>query len=230
MLINLQGYGHFQDGKNNQDFGFEEENMILIVDGCTECEYSESGGRMFAQLFKQLPEHDNPNKFEQNIKVTFNSIIKWAKGWFPKDEELENFIEDNYLFTILACFKQEDKFIVKLYGDGYIVTINNKNMLSFIRLNYGKRPPYYAYNYCSKDTRDIYKNYNFREFVFPSKDFKNVGIATDGLQPIAKGFVSTFENIILKDGTQNQAKVAIEQNHYMFSDDVTFGIFNNGGK
>ena len=55
MLINLQGYGHFQDGKNNQDFGFEEENMILIVDGCTECAYSESGGRMFAQLFKTLP-------------------------------------------------------------------------------------------------------------------------------------------------------------------------------
>lgn len=230
MLINLQGYGHFQDGKNNQDFGFEEENMILIVDGCTECAYSESGGRMFAQLFKTLPEHDNPQKFEQNIKLTFDNTIKWLKEWYKDKENLENFIQDNLLFTIIGLFDMKDSFEVRAYGDGYIFSINQNNILSYMRLNYGKRPPYYAYNYCSKDIKEIFKNYKMKSFTFPKKMFKNIGIATDGIQPIAKGIVSQVDKLIKNNGTKEETQNAIIEDHYLFYDDVTLGILNNGGK
>lgn len=237
MLINLQGYGHFQDGINNQDFGFEEKKMILIVDGCTgmdeetnQCAYSESGGRMFVQLFKTLKNHNDPKMFEENIKYTFESIIKWLKDWYPNEEELENFILDNYLFTIIGLFDQGDHFEVKAYGDGYIFSINENNLISYMKLNYGKRPPYYAYNYCSKEIKDIFKNYHMKSFKFPKKMFKNIGIATDGIQPIAKGAVSQVDNFLKEDYLLDRIKTAIEQEHYLFYDDVTLGILNNGGK
>lgn len=230
MLINLQGYGHIQEGKNNQDFGFEEENMILIVDGCSECDYSESGGRMFAQLFRSLPDHDKPEKFEKNIKLTFDRIITWLKNWFPKEEDLENYIQDNFLFTILGLFETKDSYEVRMYGDGYIFGINKNNLISYMRLNYGKRPPYYAYKYCSKEIQEIFQNYKMRSFSFPKTMFNNIGIATDGLQPIAKGVLSQIDKYIIDNDDKDRIRSEIEQDHYLFTDDITLGILNNGGK
>ena len=50
MIINSQGFGHFVDGINNQDFGVESTRAIIILVGCSGAKYSEVGTKLFAQV------------------------------------------------------------------------------------------------------------------------------------------------------------------------------------
>ena len=123
MIISSQGFGHFTKGLNNQDFGIETPRMLLVLDGCSGAKYSEVGTRLFAQLLLRKEDFDNYEKFEENVKLIFEKIIKKVKEDYPNRDELEkDFIMENLLFTIIACFKTTDKYIVKLFGDGYIVS------------------------------------------------------------------------------------------------------------
>ena len=47
MIISSQGFGHFTQGLNNQDFGIETPRMLLVLDGCSGAKYSEVGTRLF---------------------------------------------------------------------------------------------------------------------------------------------------------------------------------------
>ena len=75
MIITSQGFGHFKDGINNQDFGIESEKMVLILDGCSAAKYSDSGVRLFGQLFSRKEECNSLEKFEDNVKSVFDDII-----------------------------------------------------------------------------------------------------------------------------------------------------------
>jgi len=65
MIITSQGFGHFTQGFNNQDFGIETSRMLLILDGCSGAKYSEVGTRLFAQLFSRKEDADNLENFEK---------------------------------------------------------------------------------------------------------------------------------------------------------------------
>lgn len=229
MLINSQGYGHFKDSLNNQDFGIETSRMALVLDGCSGAKYSEVGTRLFAQLFSKKEECDNVEKFEDNVKSIFDGIIEMMRKHYTTQEELENeFILENLLFTIIACFETEDKFIVKMFGDGYIVTENVHECISYMKFNYGKCPPYYAYRYCELlPDAEAFKGYDFKTFEFDKKKFKKVAIATDGIQPFAKGSVGSVDGAI-RNGNLAEIKLAIMTNASKFYDDTTLAIV--GGK
>ncbi len=117
MIINLQGYGHFTDSINNQDYAYETPNFILVLDGCSESKYSEAGTRLFTQLFTTLKNYEKEEKFEENVKITFERLIKQLTSWFKDEDELQDFIMENMLFTILGCFKKDNEYVVKLFGD-----------------------------------------------------------------------------------------------------------------
>lgn len=235
MVISLQGLWHYNVGLNNQDFIFKNDNMLLVLDGCSEAIYSEVGTRTFAQYFQTLENFDNVDYFEKNVNATFDKIIKQTKEWFKEKDEFEEFIKNNYLFTILACFKKDDSFIVKVFGDGYIVTQNLLDKVSYIALSYGvvtekgKQPPYFVYKYCDVDLECI-DEYKFKTFKFDAKAFKKVGIATDGIKPIAVGAIRTFDNNIIEDSGDEECKYVIQKNRQQFYDDCTIGILSNGGK
>lgn len=227
MLYSTQGFGHFENGLNNQDFGIELPRTLLVLDGCSAAKYSEIGTRLFAQLFSRKEECDKLEKFENNVKEVFDDIIAMFEKYYPNKKDFENdFIMDNLLFTILACFETDDKFIVKMFGDGYIITQNVEGLVSYIKFNYGKCPPYFAYKYCNY-TNTPYQNYQFKTFEFDKKQFKKVGIATDGIKSIVLNGQRTQDNFIC-----NGKKVLI--NHYIkshkswFYDDVTIAIFTGG--
>ena len=117
MIITSQGFGHFADGLNNQDFGLETSRMVIVLDGCSGAKYSEVGTRFFAQLFSKKEECDKYDKFEENVKEVFDELIGMMRKYYQTDEEFEkDFIMENLLFTILACFETDDKFIVKIFG------------------------------------------------------------------------------------------------------------------
>ena len=218
MQICRQGNGHYLDGLNNQDFFFEEGNLKMITDGCSEGKFSEVGTRLFAQAFSQLDMRLDLNRFEQNVEKAFMKACSVAGA--KSGSDFETFVINNMLFTIIACFELEDKFVVKFIGDGYIITVNKHSLLSYIRLFYGKSPPYYSYNKLSTDNYP--KTLEFKTFEFSKQDFKKVGIASDGLAPIAEKQLShPFEDFFLGKKTEYNPKGVINSNRTLFYDDVT---------
>ena len=221
MQICKQGNGHYLNGLNNQDFYYAEKNLKMIMDGCSDGKFSEVGTRLFYQFFKELDNRFESEKFEENVESVFSKIIEFFSKTSSK--EPDKFIVDNMLFTIVACFELEDKFVVKYIGDGYIVTINAEDMMSYIRLSYGKAPPYFAYNLLV--TGSYGKKLKFKTLEFNKEDFKKVGIASDGIAPIVRGRITEdFEKIILKKETKYTAEGIIKSNHSSFFDDVTILI------
>lgn len=218
MQICRQGNGHYMSGLNNQDFCYMEQNLKLLTDGCSEGKFSEVGTRLFNQYFSTLKDRLSVEKFEKNVKKTFDKLTSIFSD-NGKEKEAE-FIINNMLFTILACFEEEDKFIVKYLGDGYIVTVNSEDQVSYIRLSYGKTPPYYAYNLLSTNT---YKEkLGFKTFEFSKSDFKKVGIASDGIAPIVEKKISDdFDKFILGTEKVYTPEGVIKSNHTLFYDDVT---------
>ena len=227
MLINSQGFEHFLQHVNNQDFFYETPRMLLVLDGCSGGKYSEVGTRLFTQLFSRKEENDSVEKFEKNVKEVFDEIIEMMRKYYSDPKDLENdFIMENLLFTILACFDCEDKFVVKMFGDGYIITQNERNYLSYMKFSYGKYPPYFAYKYCSTLTPNAYKDYEFKTFEFDKKIFKGVGVASDGILPIVKNSVQGIDSYIIK-GDNVGLQIAMRMNNQLFADDVTIGFFED---
>lgn len=227
MIITSQGFGHFTDGLNNQDFGIETSRMLLILDGCSGAKYSEVGTKLFAQMLSRKEECDNVEKFEENVKNVFDDLIEMMEKYYSSQVDLEEkFIMENLLFTIIACFETEDKYIVKIFGDGYIVTVNNRNCISYMKFSYGKCPPYFAYKYCNLNGID-FKKHEFKTFSFDKKTFSKVIIATDGIMPIAKGIVKDVDSSIIA-GKEASIEMNIRSQRQSFYDDITIGMF--GGK
>lgn len=225
MIITSQGLGHFTSGINNQDFGFEMPHLLLVLDGCSEAKYSEIGTRLFVQLFSRKEECDKVEKFEDNVKKVFEDLMEMMKKHYPTSEDLEqNFIMENLLFTIIACFETEEQYIVKLFGDGYIFTQNQLGLISYMKFSYGKRPPYYVYKYCDLSSQGLdYSDYDFKTFYFDKKIFSKVGIASDGMLPIVKGEIPKFDDFIQK-GNHISMENLIKSNKQKFFDDVTIGM------
>ncbi len=223
MIITSQGFGHFVDGINNQDFGIESSRAIVILDGCSGAKYSEVGTKLFAQLLKRKEDWDNVEKFEDNVEETFNNIIQMFRPYYT-DEKLENFIMDNLLFTIIALFQDEEKFIVKIFGDGYVVSQNKKRRISYMKFYYGKCPPYYAYRFCRSYSQFL--DHDFKTLHFSKKSFSNIGIATDGIVPVVTGLAKIEDEDVIK--CDKLLKMQIEELHKSFYDDVTIGAFVNG--
>lgn len=225
MIISSQGFGHFTKGLNNQDFGIETPRMVLVLDGCSGATYSEIGTRLFAQLFTRKEECDKLENFEDNVKEVFEDLIDMMWKFYPRPEEFENkFITENLLFTIIACFETEDQFVVKLFGDGYIITKNNEGCVSYLKFSYGKCPPYYAYKFCKIDASfQKYQDYEFKTFYFDKKTFSRVAIATDGILPMVKGDISEIDKYI-SEGDSFMISSAIKSQRQSFFDDVTIAM------
>ena len=225
MIITSQGFGHFTEGLNNQDFGIETSKMLLVLDGCSGAKYSEVGTRLFAQLFSKRKDYDNLEKFEDNVKKVFEEILDMVKKHYRTPDVLEKeFIMENMLFTIIACFETDSEYIVKLFGDGYVITQNRRGLVSYMKHSYGQYPPYFAYKYCNLPE---YKNYAFKTFSFGKKVFPKVAIATDGVMPIAIGDVKGLDDSIV-EGNAAVTEMVIRNSRQLFKDDVTIGAF--GGK
>jgi len=221
MQICKQGNGHYLNGINNQDFCYAEKNLKLLTDGCSEGKFSEVGTRLFCQAFAGLEDRFDVTKFDKNVKNIFSRLMEFY-GKINKGG-LTDFIVNNLLFTIVACFELDDKFVVKYLGDGYVITVNSNDMISYMRLSYGKTPPYYAYNTLS--TEGYNKKLEFKTFEFSKKDFKKVGIASDGIAPIIdKRIADDFEGFILEKESVYTPEGIIKSNSNMFFDDVTILI------
>jgi hypothetical protein len=165
LFVNKVGLDHMFEWRNNQDFGFINEKIKCVVDGCSEGKHSEIGAKLFCHLFE---------KFE-SVERSFDQLIQT----FPSFEEQK----EHLLFTILYIVEDEFNFYAHICGDGYMILQNHLDEISFIEINQNNSPSYYIYNLMPKEYLKEYKTgVSFQTHVFPKSEFKNVGVATDGIR------------------------------------------------
>ena len=97
MKICKQGNGHYLNGINNQDYCYMKKNLKLLTDGCSQGEFSETGTRLFIQLFAALEDPFDVNAFEQNVETVFNRILSLISN--SDNTPKFNFITENMLYS-----------------------------------------------------------------------------------------------------------------------------------
>lgn len=231
MLINMIGSEHVLEGTNKQDIAFKIGNVKVALDGCGSGKYSEVGATLFMHYFIHevthfcLPsiriENIVPNVVSSFFEETFN-IYSNADG-IREDSYLykDNLIYNNFLFTILVCIETKDEFVVYSCGDGFILTLDNEDKFGMQELEaLNEYPAYYAYNFIQDKTSMIeYKNgVNFKERHFSKEQYKNVGVASDGIRFVRDLFDNErveFNNYIVNNKT-GKAEMFIKRHQNAF--------------
>lgn len=218
MFINKIGQHHLELGENCQDFGKYEifENMDemhkLVCDGCSEGKHSEVGAKLYTLL----------NKQPVDLWEAFPRIINLIG-------ENSSIIKDYMCFTILDCRCTNEEFHIHYCGDGFIITENNNNEINFIKLDDGEYPKYYAYNFVSNKTalKQYREGVFFSQLMFSRTDYKNIGVASDGIRYILNCEDENLKNefiSILKEDKEVKMKRFINKHQSIFKDDITIAF------
>ncbi|HBY21228.1 MAG TPA: hypothetical protein DEG71_09545 [Clostridiales bacterium] len=205
MFINKIGFEHKETGLNCHDYGFINNKVKCIVDGCSEGLHSEVGSKLFCHLFNE----------GYSIDDIFNKIFATI------DNTAQNI--KNYLcFTILFIEETENSYVVNYCGDGYIIKQKQNDVIEFEKIDDGEYPKYYIYNYTDKKYLSHYKDgVEINQMTFLKSEHKNIGIATDGLRYI---FGKEYENEfieLLEKGKESAIKRLINREYKHFKDDIT---------
>ncbi len=208
MVVNKIGMQHLEIGMNCQDYGIEKEGFKLVCDGCSEGEHSEMGAKAYCHLAG----------FGYDIHQIFKKLV-YIFG--QSTSSIKNFL----CFTILNVTENEKYFKVSYCGDGYIILEDLEGNIYFEELNDGEYPKYFAYNYCNSEALKYYKDgVEISEKEYSKKDYKNVGIASDGLRFIVKSDNEELKKEfveLLKSRNSVKIKRFINRNQKIFKDDIT---------
>lgn len=208
MFVNKIGMQHLEFGKNCQDYGLEQDHLKLVCDGCSESEHSEVGAKAYCHLAGQG--YHTRQIFKKLLDIFGQSASS---------------VRDYLCFTILEVVESEEAFRVSYCGDGYIILEDREGGIRFEELDDGAYPKYFAYNYCSPEVLAYYKDgVGISEKIFSKKDYKNVGVASDGLRFIVRAedekLRAEFAGL-LKAGRAVKIKRFINRNQKLFKDDIT---------
>lgn len=215
MVINKTGQQHIDYGTNCQDYGIEFDGMKVVCDGCSEGKHSEVGAKAFCHLLK------NDSRIIHECSVyTAAAAFGEILGLFG---QTSGSIRDFLCFTILMVTENETHFMVDYCGDGFIVKERLDGTIEFEELSDGEYPKYFAYNYVNKDMLKQYKDgVNFSTKAFPKDEYRNIGVASDGIRFAMKDeqFKKEFTEV-LQSGKEVRVKRFINKHHKLFQDDTT---------
>ncbi len=209
MFINKIGYDHISTGINCQDYGFElpEYRYKMLCDGCSEGLHSEVGAKAFCHLLKN----------GDDVSDAFSSLVDMF-GQTPED--IKNFL----CFTCLFVCEEFDEFLVSNCGDGFIILEDFDGNITFKELSDGEYPKYYVYNYIDpKYLKHYTDGVEITTTQFSRKEYKRVGIASDGLRFILRADEELQKEFIecLKSDKPVKVKRFINKNQKIFKDDIT---------
>lgn len=209
MLICKMGKEHIDNGKNCQDFAVKNNDFKMIVDGCSSSVNSEVGAQLFCNL---LPKNN------YDIRKTFNFL----RVIFDTDRELK----DHLLFTIVMVKETDNFFQVAICGDGFIIKQKHDNTIEFEEIDYDNEPPYFAYNLIyNRSSLTKYENgVGFQHYVFSKDEYKNIGVASDGIRYILDSIYKDEFIEILNSNRDLKMKLFINRNIKHFKDDISIAF------
>lgn len=215
MVINKIGQQHIDYGINCQDYGIETEKAKVVCDGCSEGKHSEVGAKTFCHLFS----HDSRIANDCSA-YTMAAAFGEMLGIFGQTSET---IRDFLCFTILAVTEDRNNFYVTYCGDGFIVKEMPDGNIEFEELSDGEYPMYFSYNFVNKESLKYYKDgVGFRTKTFPKTEYKNIGVASDGIRFAMENadVLNEFKEV-LQSGKEAKVKRFINRNQSVFQDDTT---------
>ena len=210
MLINKIGSYHTSNGINNQDSGFEFQNINCIVDGCSGGKHSEVGAKLYVKkLFEYLKQREaigNVDKIEINdlVKI-FENILGFVARSLENYSEYLIDVHNYMLFTILYLEEDQEGWDFFICGDGFVITQDLEDKIKFFDIDHASAPMYLAYSYVKEESLDLpeiekgfSKNPPFKVFRFSKDEFKAVGIASDGISYVVNThYEETFKKLLL---------------------------------
>lgn len=230
MIFSKAGNVHIKHMCNNQDFYLLKDNFFLLTDGSSVGGDSDFGTRLFCKLFNMENVKEDGSDFEEKVEKVFKKIFKIFNINVEENLKTDDliFLMLNFAFSIFACFETKESFIVKFLESGYIITQNINDEISYIKINYKSDLHYFIYNYYPAQKEKI----KFEEYVFSKKDFKRVGLASEGIESIVFSKMNAtdkikFDSLLLnesdfnKERNVNQVLKLIEDNPNFFNEDVT---------
>jgi len=244
MFINKIGQYHLDYGINNQDYGFEgisadSRKVKCVLDGCSEGKHSEVGVKLYARSLESMAHQlrsfgniEDYNYLYCNMWQLLNkSGVMGDKGRGRFDQvgvvgDID-FMLQYCCFTILCCVEQKDQFRVDYVGDGFIIRQKHDDTIEFEKLkDEGEGNEYLVYNFIDSKYLDDYKDgVETKHLYFSKEEYKNVGVATDGIRYILENTLlkQEFEQLLVK-GKEVPIKLFINRNQKKFQDDITIAF------
>ena len=186
-------YHRIEDGTLCQDVVLKVGNMAMVLDGCSAAVNSREGAKKFVRKYKKLVLHSGINtfdKFEENLKRVFDSLVEDAKKFNETEEDLDNYIAETFMFTIVVCFKEENQYKVKIFGDGCIYRLGKDGKLCTVSPKFPfNMPPFYAYTYMSiYSNMATYYSHSTVSNIYEANQLEGLLISTDGMDHITDYF------------------------------------------
>ena len=216
-----QGQTYFNEGKNNQDFycNFVDDNkaIMVICDGCHGGKNSEVVARLSAPfLVRKINELlDDGLSLAELPTFLFDYYQEYLIGLvesqlFQNKEEVERFVYENLLCTVIGVVSYQDEVLLFNCGDGSFYL---NDSIYLVRESLHNRPTYLAYNLLKvygiipessveliddRDGKTTKIPTEFETVYLTDSDIKIIGISSDGLNP----YPSLFDELRLHAKSQ----------------------------
>lgn len=210
-------------GKNiGQDYAISTNNLAVVLDGCGSGEHSEVGAHKMGEALRKKSRRINEGNFEDIAYTSFYEIVM--------EDDSEDRIIAELQFTLIACLETKSEYIVYSAGDGFIITVDNSDVIKYIQLDNdvnvanGEAPKYLAYNYIPNrqrySTRVI-----FGKKYFSKTQYKHVYVASDGLRfVLGDKFPSKDRDLFKKalvERNQREIETILRRNKELILDDIS---------
>ena len=186
--------------------GFDPIPFVILSDGCSSSYNTDMGSRILTHLAKEYLK----NEIHDLDRLDYNKMGNWIihnSGSIIRTMGLDKSCLDA---TLIISYIFNDLIYTYMYGDGFLITINLEDRISFFEVLYGNNAPYYLSYKIDSKRDNLYKNINPTKTVnytipnnikeskiycvstlesynsdfikiLPISDYKSVFIASDGL-------------------------------------------------
>ncbi len=160
--------------------------FVILSDGCSSSKNTDIGARILTQLTAHY------------LRTKLFPVSEMVKRIIYNAELIRNTMGLNVSCldaTLIVSYIVDDYFYVYMYGDGYLITVDLDNEISFCEISYEKNAPYYL-----SYELDLYLN-SFYEESCPAKyltnKFGNCTWEPYNLPFIKKLKVSDYKSILI---------------------------------
>jgi len=189
---------------------------VILSDGCSSSINTDMGARILTHLTKQYLKNEI---YMLNILIKYNNLMaNWIIHESKSITETMGLDKSCLDATLLFLYAIDNSIYVYMYGDGYLITVDLQNKISFYEISYSNNAPYYLSYRLDGKRNLLYKESNPIKTIItnevplacdynttfikelPMNKYKGVFIASDGL--------SSFIN---KDGERHDIEEILKE-------------------
>jgi hypothetical protein len=172
-------------------------SFVILSDGCSSSKNTDMGARILVHLAKQCLK--NEFCFLHVLTKYENLMSNWIINNSENVAKTMGLNKSCLDATLLILYIMDDLIYVYIYGDGYLITVDLQDKVSFHEISYSNNAPYYLSYRIDERRKILYMKSNPTKMVItdgdstpydyslpfvkelPINKYKGVFIASDGL-------------------------------------------------